>query len=245
METIKFTETILDALKKATWEKSENDDFKFVSLNPIDESLIQDLTGVYTDTLNTLGFKYHWAFFYAKGNEEQEGGVYSIRAELWVEGALRYHATNNFEHDVLGLFSRPEEQKEESDVREKLIDTISVFLESKGGGYGEFTQLLKDCYIGLYDNVRGVEDADGLTVRGQDHDEIIANLKEEHSDLWSAIREDIINNLEGEDINDDFKESLAHEWIEGNPSEAMDYATDNAYTSDIKQFVINWIDSNI
>lgn len=230
-----ITETMLDALKKANWEKSENEVLEFVCHNPIDESFIQDMTGIYTDTLNTLGYKYNWVYFYTR-----VGGVYNIKAELWVEGAQRFYDTSTFDKDILGLYSDAAQN-----VREKLIDTISAFLESKGGGYGEFTQLLKDCYIGLYDNIRGVEDADGLTVRGQDHDEIIANLKEEHDDLWSAIREDIIDNLEGEDINDDFKESLAHEWIEDNPSEAMDYATDNAYTGDIKQFVINWIDSNI
>jgi hypothetical protein len=230
-----ITETMLDALKKATWEKSEGAEEKFVSHNPIDESLMQDMTGIYTDTLNTLGYKYDWTVFYSR-----VGGFYNIKAELWVEGVSRFYDTSTFDTDTLGLFI-----KDAEDVRENLINTISAFLESKGGGYGEFTKLLKDCYIGLYDNIRGVEDADGLTVRGQDHDEIIANLKEEHSDLWSAIREDIIDNLEGDDINDDFKESLAHEWIEDNPSDAMDYVTDNAYTGDIKNFVINWIDNNI
>ena len=230
-----ITEMMLDALRKANWEKSEGDEEKFVSHNPLDEGFMSEMTGIYTDTLSSLGYKYNWTVFYSR-----VGGFYNIKAELWVEGVSRFYDTSTFDTDTLGLFT-----KDAENVREKLIDTISAFLESKGGGYGEFTQLLKDCYVGLYDNIRGVEDADGLVVRGQDHDEIIANLKEEHDDLWSAIRNDIIDNLEGEDINDDFKESLAHEWIEDNPSDAMDYATDNAYTGDIKQFVINWIDSNI
>lgn len=79
-----------------------------------------------------------------------------------------------------------------------------------------------------------------------DDNEVIEQIKQNHTLFWNKIVEDVVENLSADDIdNDTLKDDIARDWIERNPSDAYDTAIDNMDSYEIKDKIMDYLSDNL
>ena len=95
--------------------------------------------------------------------------------------------------------------------------------------------------LGYFENAESVDDyMDG------DPDVVIERLERDFPDIYNAIVEKERNaNLTPDDIDDNLKTEVAHDWIAYNPNEAFDCAVENLGSSDLADCLCSVIRNSI
>ena len=76
-------------------------------------------------------------------------------------------------------------------------------------------------------------------------EEVIRKLKECHPDVVSCLKEEIVNELTADDIDDCLKEDIADSYIEEYPLDSCDKALSNMSSYDSKELIINYLQDNL
>lgn len=198
-----FYKSVVEELKSCEWVKAKDSDkflcesvpyLTFYKMTAIDYRYFED---------KNINFRYE--VIYTKGVDNQ----YTWEVNFYENEERQYNDYLIVENDDLGLFSRPEEQKEESDWRDVLSYTLNQILQSES-----------------------VED-------------VVDYIDNNFASISDKIRENCVENLSKDDLDSDFVEEIGKSWVEKNTSDAWDLIEENAYTSDLKDFVIRVIENNI
>ena len=198
-----FYKSIIEELKSCEWVKARDSDkflcesvpyLTFYKMTAIDYRYFED---------KNINFRYE--VIYTKGVDNQ----YTWEVNFYENEERQYNDYLIVENDDLGLFSRPEEQKEEPDWRDVLSYTLNQILQSES-----------------------VED-------------VVDYIDNNFASLSDKIRENCVENLSKDDLDSDFVEEIGKSWVEENTSDAWDLIEKDAYTSDLKDFVIRVIENNM
>ena len=90
---------------------------------------------------------------------------------------------------------------------------------------GIFAYLVRELYVAIKEDLTGGQEAEAKEdfFAGTTAD-VVQKIKDEHADIYNAIKDDIIESLDEDDLDDDFKERVASAYMEnqGNDSIARD-----------------------
>lgn len=90
---------------------------------------------------------------------------------------------------------------------------------------GIFAYLVRELYITIKEDLTGGQEAEvkedffaGTTA------DVVQKIKDEHAEVYDAIKDEVIENLDADELDDDFKERVAHSYMDdkGNDSIARD-----------------------
>ena len=75
-----------------------------------------------------------------------------------------------------------------------------------------------------------------------DYNEVIEQIKQNHTLFWNSIVEDVVENLSTDDIdNDDLKDEIGRAWAENNTDELKNLFLDNASSYELKEMATDII----
>ena len=109
---------------------------------------------------------------------------------------------------------------------------------------GIFAYLVRELYIAIKEDLTGgqEEQAKEDFFAGTTAD-VVRKIKDEHEDVYNVIKDEVIENLDVDDLDDDFKERIAHSYMDdkGNDSIARD-CFGNMGSWEQKDFIKDCID---
>lgn len=120
------------------------------------------------------------------------------------------------ENKVVG--NNEQETIKEQEVAKK----IAEFAVKKRG---LFAYLVRELYIAIKEDLTGGQEAEAKEdfFAGTTAD-VVQKIKDEHAEVYNAIKDEVIENLDEDELDDDFKERVASSYMEdrGNDSIARD-----------------------
>ena len=109
---------------------------------------------------------------------------------------------------------------------------------------GIFAYLVRELYITIKEDLTGGQEAEAKEdfFAGTTAD-VVQKIKDEHAEVYNAIKDEVIENLDEDELDDDFKERVAHSYMDdkGNNSIARD-CFDNMGSWEQKDFIKDCID---
>jgi hypothetical protein len=197
-----FYKSIVEELKSCDWVKARDSDkylcesvpyLTFYKMTAIDYRYFED---------KNICFRYE--IFYTKGVDNQ----YTWEVNFYENEERQYNDYLIVENDDLGLFSRPEEQKEEPDWRDVLSYTLNKILQSES---------VEDVVDYIDNNFASISDK----VRENCIDNLVA------SDIDDSLKEDIARDW----IDDNSGEAFDRAWDNMDSydikNKIIDYLADN------------------
>lgn len=134
------------------------------------------------------------------------------------------------------------ENNEQETVKEQeLAKKIAELVIKKRG---LFALIVRELYITIKEDLTGGQEAqakedffDGSTA------DVVQKIKDEHADIYNAIKDEVIESLDEDELDDDFKERVAQSYMEdkGNDSIARD-CFGNMGSWEQKDFIKDCID---
>lgn len=115
------------------------------------------------------------------------------------------------------------ENNEQKVTKEKEVAKKIAELAVKKRGI--FAYLVRELYVAIKEDLTGEQEAeakedffDGTTA------DVVQKIKDEHAEVYNAIKDEVIENLDEDELDDDFKERVASSYMEnkGNDSIARD-----------------------
>lgn len=109
---------------------------------------------------------------------------------------------------------------------------------------GIFAYLVRELYITIKEDLtrEKEEQAKEDFFAGTTAD-VVQKIKDEHADIYNAIKDEVIENLDADELDDDFKENIAEDYMrdKGNDSIARD-CFGNMGSWEQKDFIKDCID---
>lgn len=134
------------------------------------------------------------------------------------------------------------ENNEQEAVKEQELAKKIAELAVKKRGL--FAFLVRELYITIKEDLTREQEKqakedffDGTTA------DVVQKIKDEHEDVYNAIKDEVIENLDEDELDDDFKERVAHAYMDdkGNDSIARD-CFGNMGSWEQKDFIKDCID---
>ena len=109
---------------------------------------------------------------------------------------------------------------------------------------GIFAYLVRELYVAIKEDLTREQEAEAKEdfFAGTTAD-VVQKIKDEHEDIYNAIKDEVIENLEEDDLDDDLKERIAHSYMDdkGNDFIARD-CFGNMGSWEQKDFIKDCID---
>ena len=115
-----------------------------------------------------------------------------------------------------------ENNEQEVTKEQEVAKKIAELAVSKRG---LFAYLVRELYIAIKEDLTGGQEAEaeedffaGTTA------DVVQKIKDEHAEVYNAIKDEVIENLDEDELDDDFKERVAKSYMDdkGNDSIARD-----------------------
>lgn len=109
---------------------------------------------------------------------------------------------------------------------------------------GIFAYLVRELYITIKEDLTsGQEEQAKEDFFAGTTADVVQKIKDEHEDIYNAIKDEVIENLNEDELDDDFKERVAHSYMDdkGNDSIARD-CFGNMGSWEQKDFIKDCID---
>lgn len=226
--TIKLNYAAIEQLKKSLWLKVEKDR-KITGY--FSTELLGEITGLNADILNTKIENAYYEATYTKTENGENEYAYNLCISYLTENhdAIFSCNTEDYEFDFLELFTEKEPEKTDEQIK------WEQFNDSFAGLIGE-----------------------------NDYNEVIEQIKQNHTLFWNKIVEDVVKNLSTDDIDksssfydailDDLEVSdlpeykkidIVDDYIDDNPGEVFEKAADRCDSSDVRDFIVNYLNNNL
>ena len=134
------------------------------------------------------------------------------------------------------------ENNEQEAVKEQELAKKIAELAVKKRGL--FAFIVRELYVSIVEDLMNEKDTEAKEdfFAGTTAD-VVQKIKDEHAEVYNAIKDEVIENLDVEDLDDDFKERIAHSYMDdkGNDAIARD-CFDNMGSWEQKDFIKDCID---
>ena len=164
-----FYKTVVEELKSCEWVKKDSDKFLCESVPPM---TFYKMTAIDFEYFEVKDIKFRYEIIYTKTTDNQ----YSWVVSFYENEERQYYYYLLVENDDLGLFSKSEEQKEESNWSDVLYNALTQVLQSKS--VEDVVDYIDNNFPSLSDKVR--EDC----VNNLDPSDIGDSLKEDIAREW-------------------------------------------------------------
>lgn len=105
-----------------------------------------------------------------------------------------------------------ENNEQDTTKEQELAKKIAELVITKRG---LFAFLVRELYLTIKEDMTGGQEAevkedffDGTTA------DVVQKIKDEHADIYNAIKDEVIENLDEDELDDDFKERIALSYME-------------------------------
>lgn len=226
--TIKLNYAAIEQLKKSQWEEVENGR-KITS--DFSTNLLWEITGLNADILNARIENAYYEATY----ERTENGENEYSYNLCIGYLTENHDTifscntDDSDTDFLELFTEKEPEKTDEQIKwEQFNDYLSGFIGENDDA--EIIEQIKQNLTSFWNKI--VEDV----VENLSTDDI-----EENEQLYDALLDNIqVNNLPEYKILD-----IVDDYIDDNPGEVFEKAADRCDSSDVRDFIVNYLNNNL
>lgn len=231
--TIKLNNAAIEQLKKSQWEDVENDrkitgDFS--------TNLLWEITGLNADILNTKIENAYYEATYKRTENGENEYAYNLCIGYLTENHDTIFScnTDDSDTDFLELFTEKEPEKTDEQIKwEQFNDSLAGFIGEND--CNEVIEQIKQNHTLFWNKI--VEDVTDNTT--------VDDIKNYNSYLYDRIEEDVMDGLAPSTIPDYLYDDVVSDYIENNPAECMERAEEYADSSDIRDFVINYIQNNL
>lgn len=134
-----------------------------------------------------------------------------------------------------------ENNEQEAVERQELAKKIAKIVVEKRG---LFAYLVRELYIVIKEDLKsGQEEQAKEDVFAGATADVVQKIKDEREDVYNTIKDEVIENLDEDDLDDDFKERIAQSYMndKGNDSIARD-CFGNMGSYEQKDFIKDCID---
>ena len=134
-----------------------------------------------------------------------------------------------------------ENNEQETTKEQEIVKKIAELTVAKRG---LFAFLVRELYIAIKEDLTsGQEEQAKENIFAGTTADVVQKIKDEHAEVYNAIKDEVIENLDVDDLDDDFKERVASSYMEdkGNDASARD-CFGNMGSWEQKDFIKDCID---
>lgn len=112
-----------------------------------------------------------------------------------------------------------ENNEQDTTKEQELAKKIAELTVAKRG---LFAFLVRELYIAIKEDLTGGQGAEAKKdfFAGTTAD-VVQKIKDEHAEVYNAIKDEVIENLDEDDLDDDFKERVAHSYMDDKGNDAI------------------------